>query len=81
MLAGKDITCDYTGPNCVDSGTRTASTEDCTFSRKLCVRCEGDGNNARIKVQSNGLPRHCFYGAKPLVEQNIDFEVLWNPTA
>ena len=92
------VECEYTGPNCVDTGTRATGSEECSYNRKLCVRCtttatlktDGtDEENAavndletkgiKINVQANGLPLNCFYGFNQVVEQNMDFSVIWNP--
>ena len=111
LASNNQVECEYTGPNCVDSGTRTTDSEDCTFTRKLCVKCYcsdpsaavGDapdgsldasggtkqvcvspGNtrsDIRIDVKANGLPLNCFYGFSEVVEQNIGFNVIWNPTS
>ena len=32
-----------------------------------------------MRVQSNGLPLNCFNGTNVVREQNIDFELFWNP--
>ena len=80
VLAGTDVSCTNTGPYCVDSGERTGD-YDCQYTRKLCVKCTEDaGSVVRLKVQGNGLPVNCFYGSAQVVEQNIDYEVIWNPS-
>ncbi|CAF1114994.1 unnamed protein product [Adineta steineri] len=53
----------------------------CTWQRKLAVTCI-NGSTVRIRVQSNALPGRCA-SVPPttfLKEQNIDFEVNFNPT-
>lgn len=62
----------------MDSGTRTNGTNDCTFERKLCVKCTA-GSPVMMHVQGNGLPLNCFDGTREVKEQNIDFELVWNP--
>lgn len=37
-FAGETITCTGTG-SCTDGGTYDASTDECTYTRKLCVSC------------------------------------------
>ena len=84
-LEGANITCSNYG-TCVDSGHESAgsnaTTKTCTFTRKLCVSCgvEGGGGAVRIRVQSNGLPAHCYQSPVVVpVEQDIDFSALFNP--
>ena len=43
-MAGEETTCSRTGSHCVDSGYRL-ETEDCTWTRKLCVTCDYDISN------------------------------------
>ena len=34
---------------------------NCVFTRRLCVTCATAANNVvQIRVQTNGLPNHCF---------------------
>lgn len=51
----------------------------CVFSHKLCITCSGS-STVRMRVQSNGLPRFCPNSPAAIAEQNIDFEVNFNPT-
>ena len=78
-MVGEETTCSRTGNYCVDSGFRL-ETEDCTWTRKLCVTCDYDSfYGVTINMQSNGLPRKCFWTEdRELTEQNIDFTVEWN---
>lgn len=72
IMAGTDVTCTSTGPNCVDSRVDQTDNGDgtvtCTYTRKLCAICEEINNvdgtlqEIRLRVQSNGLPQNCFYG-------------------
>ena len=80
-LTGSKVSCSSTGQNCVDSGSREAGTNKCSFERKLCVACIQKDSKAPIKmrVQSNGLPLNYFNGTNVVREQNIDFELFWNP--
>lgn len=32
-----------------------------------------------MRIQGNGLPLNCFNGTSQIKEQNIDFELFWNP--
>ena len=53
---------------------------ECVFERKLCVTCseEEGSDRVRIRVQTDGLPSHCFNTPdSEIVEQKIDFEVTW----
>ena len=61
VLAGEEVDCSATGPNCVDSGTREEN-EKCKYTRKLCVACSQVDSTVWLRVQGNGLPLNCFYG-------------------
>jgi hypothetical protein len=79
-LKGENISCSGNYGMCVNSGHESGST--CTFTRKLCVSCSMNHitRNVRVRVQSNGLPAHCY--ASPVVtpiEQDIDYSALFNP--
>ena len=60
--SGIDVSC--TGvmrcPGSSGSATYTSSSP-CTYERKLCVSCYEENSTVYIKVQSNGLPNHCFH--------------------
>lgn len=88
-LPSSEVSCLVTGPYCTDSGIREADTEKCVFERKLCAQCTGgdvitnqDGSTSasvvEIRIQSNGLPKNCFYGFSEIKEQQIDFTTVWN---
>jgi hypothetical protein len=53
----------------------------CIWQRKLAVTCINN-STVRIRVQSNGLPGRCMAipSTATISEQNIDFEVNFNPT-
>lgn len=56
--------------------------ENCTWERKLCVTCRNDGGSIKIRVQTNGLPSHCYRSPNTApVAQTVDFEVKWLSTA
>lgn len=38
----------------------TESNGSCTWNRKLCVTCRSDQGTVKIRVQTNGLPNHCY---------------------
>ncbi|CAF2515182.1 unnamed protein product [Rotaria sp. Silwood2] len=73
---GTNVSCSsgFTSTTC--PGTMDSST--CKFQHKLCVTCSST-TTIRIRVQSNGLPRFCPNTPAPIKEQNIDFEVNFNP--
>ena len=72
-IAGEVVTCPDTGDHCINSGNYNPTTKECSWTRKLCVTCENTHTaDARITVQSNGLPAKCFYAPdQDIVEQNI----------
>ena len=66
------------GKTCPDGSTSTV-VNPCEWTRKLCVTCTANGaTGAKIRVQSNGMPNHCYYDAKPPLEQDIDYTVNFN---
>jgi len=76
--ASEDITCTI-DQNC--AGTSGANNA-CTWARKLCVTCSNINNEAYIRVQSNGLPPHCYKSPMDAIsELDIDFEVKFQPLA
>ena len=63
--AGSIMSC--TGTMRCPGGTTKAiytTASPCTWKRKLCVTCATDAATGlvKIRVQSNGLPNHCFDG-------------------
>ena len=54
----------------------------CSWTRKLCVSCfeEADGT-VKIKVQSNGMPNHCFSSKVDnfATPEEIEWQVVFNP--
>jgi hypothetical protein len=62
-------------------GNYSNNTGICTFQHKLAVTCFLNGTTVRIRLQSNGLPPFCpdLSGIYIFREQNIDFEVNYNP--
>ena len=51
----------------------------CSWVRQLCVTCHQAGDTVKIRVQSNGMPDHCYYS--PVVAPRpkfIDYEVNFN---
>jgi len=78
-MLGETVTCDDSGDYCVDTGVHDTVTGECTWTRKLCLICETVGSRIKIHVQSNGLPRKCFYAPdRHIVAQNIEYSVLFN---
>jgi len=52
----------------------------CKFTRKLCVTCREESGVVKIRVQTNGLPNHCFQSALTNAKSiNTDWEVNFNP--
>ena len=54
-LPSSSVTCSNVG---VCAGSE--SNGSCTWDRKLCVTCRDDGGTVKIRVQTNGLPNHCY---------------------
>ncbi len=73
-LTAAPHTCDNVGL-CV--GTLTGSS--CAWNRKLCVSCTDVSGTIYVRVQSNGLPNHCYYSPNiGIMELDIDFQVKFN---
>lgn len=61
--------------NCVGTTFGT----DCTWDRQLCVTCSTSGGVTYIRVQTNGLPNHCYATSSVTpVSLSVDFKVIWN---
>ena len=61
---GSTVSCTGT-MRCPNGTTKTTYTaaSPCTWQRKLCVTCTADSTGkVKIRVQTNGLPNHCFDG-------------------
>jgi len=84
---GTSITCeiassldshDPTDVNCVGGN----STDLCPMTYKVCVTCRKISSQVYIRVQSNGIPKHCYGttedGGEYPNQRHIDFEVKWN---
>eukprot|EP00944_MAST-04C_sp_MAST-4C-sp1_P013029 g13029.t1 len=66
---------------CMDVGQCNDQTAgfQCSWVRQLCVTCHQAGDTVKIRVQSNGMPDHCYYS--PMVAPRpkfIDYEVNFN---
>lgn len=64
-----------------DSATATDSTtSSSTWSRKLCVSCYQTGSDVYMRVQTNGLPNHCYsvLNTERVKSMVIDFSVKFN---
>ncbi|CAF1328451.1 unnamed protein product [Adineta steineri] len=75
---GVTVTCSQIG---ISSCPGSLVNGICTWQRKLAVTCI-NGSTVRIRVQSNALPGRCANvpSYASIQEQNIDFEVNFNPT-
>ena len=60
---------------CADS-----SSTPCQWERKLCVTCYQNTSGVFMRVQTNGLPDHCFNTVDPVRSNGIDFFVRYNPS-
>ena len=66
-------------PGTTTSATYTTGNE-CKFNHRLCVTCRDVGGVVKIKVQSNGLPNHCFTSTvNNAIEMFNEWEVNWQP--
>ena len=81
---GKTMTCKGTmscpGTEREDAQTTYTSSNPCQYQRKLCVTCSEVGGEVFIRVQTNGMPNHCFNGLlNAPSEKESDFTVQYNP--
>lgn len=74
-FTGATVTC--TQPTCPDG----APGPSCTWTRKLCVSCSQVGQQVYIRVQTNGLPDHCYGAPVAVSSHTVDFQVLFNPNS
>ena len=64
------------------SGGKEPLNDPCSFNHKLCVTCSQATSNdpVMIKVQSNGIPNHCFTSTVNQAEPSeVEWEVIWQP--
>ncbi|CDW72519.1 UNKNOWN [Stylonychia lemnae] len=77
-MDGAEVSC-VVGTTCPFTGATVTEDTPCVWERKLCVTCASYGlNAAKIRIQSNGLPNHCYSPDQPPNEVDIDFEVVYN---
>ncbi|CAF3573351.1 unnamed protein product [Rotaria socialis] len=75
---GTNVTCtSLSGSSCPGSNISGS----CVFQHRLSVSCYLSGSTVKIRIQSNGLPYYCpsMPSSDTFAEQNIDFEVNFNP--
>eukprot|EP01062_Namystynia_karyoxenos_P040521 TRINITY_DN2953_c0_g2_i4.p1 TRINITY_DN2953_c0_g2~~TRINITY_DN2953_c0_g2_i4.p1 ORF type:complete len:861 (+),score=167.19 TRINITY_DN2953_c0_g2_i4:69-2585(+) len=69
------VTCSGVG---MCAGDDTGSS--CVWHRRLCVTCSEAGGEVRIRVQSNGLPDHCYTSPKIApVALDVDWSAVFAP--
>lgn len=74
-LATTTESCSFAG-QCPDGSSNTY----CEWDRVLCVSCYTSGSATVIRVQTNGLPNHCYYAPYNAPSSSpVDFSVLFNP--
>eukprot|EP01062_Namystynia_karyoxenos_P081500 TRINITY_DN8978_c0_g2_i1.p1 TRINITY_DN8978_c0_g2~~TRINITY_DN8978_c0_g2_i1.p1 ORF type:complete len:1061 (+),score=245.94 TRINITY_DN8978_c0_g2_i1:84-3185(+) len=74
-MTSSPVSCDNVG---MCAGTTSGST--CTWQRKLCVSCSESGGTVRIRVQTNGLPDHCYTSPRVTPTSNdIDWSTVFAP--
>jgi len=73
--AGSTMSCEgsINCPGTSDIATYTSSSP-CTWTRKLCVSCDDSSGTTMIKVQSNGLPNHCFSAVLNTIPAAFEYE-------
>lgn len=72
-MASASVTCADVG---ACAGTESGS--NCTWNRKLCVSCRDASGTVKIRVQTNGLPSHCYKTPQTApAELTVDWEVDW----
>jgi len=67
-----------TQETCPDSATAGSPTQSCSWTRKLCVSCYESGSDVYIRVQTNGLPDHCYTTPSTVYSWTFDFSVKFN---
>eukprot|EP00347_Sterkiella_histriomuscorum_P014134 403362035 len=61
---------------CPDGSSNTY----CEWKRILCVTCYRVNIHTVIRIQTNGLPNHCYYSPyKAPLSSPVDFSVIFNP--
>lgn len=63
---------------CPDSSVAGTPTQSCSWTRKLCVSCYQSGSDVYIRVQTNGLPDHCYSTPATVYSWTFDFSVIYN---
>ena len=58
LTAGVSKTCAVGTNLCTNQAATSGG--NCVFTRRLCVTCATVNNVVQIRVQTNGLPNHCF---------------------
>mmetsp|Transcript_107713 Transcript_107713/g.246699 ORF Transcript_107713/g.246699 Transcript_107713/m.246699 type:complete len:402 (+) Transcript_107713:502-1707(+) len=74
-MTGEQYSCSNVG---MCAGTASGTT--CTWTRRLCVSCVESGGVVRIRLQTNGLPGHCY--SSPVItpaELDVDFSAIFSP--
>ena len=63
---------------CPENGTVDGN--ECTWTRKLCVTCQDDNGQVRIRVQSNNIPNHGMNSPGSIIDVSTDWIVDWMQT-
>ena len=80
VVCQNDDGCPGTHESCsYDDGHGNKRSGNCHFNRQLCVTCFERQGARWIRVQTNSFPSYCFRTDVPPQENNIDFEVYFNP--
>ena len=77
---GEEMRCvgDMRCPGTTGSQTYTES-NPCIYYRKLCVSCSESEGTVKVKVQSNGLPNHCYNSTVNIAEaKETEWQAVWN---
>ena len=74
-IPSETATCS-TAKTCPEEGTLTYPS--CEYVRRLCVSCFMDDDTVMIRVQTNGMPNHCWRSPSVAPEYHtIDWQVEW----
>lgn len=74
-MDSKEVSCS----NIDDSCPGDVEDDKCNFRRRLCVTCSEREGSRYIRVQTNSFPDHCISSKTKAHENQIDFEVYFNP--
>ena len=74
-MASETVTC--TGQQACPT-TVGGTAPNCAWPRKLCVSCLEESNKVYIRIQSNGLPDHCYGGPPAVIQTQYDVKMVFD---